>query len=899
MTDTLLATKIHIPPHRTNLVNRQALIQRLNDGISQNHRLTLISAPAGYGKSTLLSEWVSQLDLPVAWLSLEKEENTPTRFWNYFGAALDTISHLRKAGISEALFQALLSPQPPLMDVLLTNLINELSKLTTGALLVLDDMHVITEGKIHHDLIFLIDHLPHTVNSLHLVVASRMDPPWPLARWRAHGEINEIRTRDLRFALDEVNSFLQNIMGLTLTTEHISELEERTEGWIAGLQMAALSMQSSQDIAGFLQGFTGSHRFVLDYLLDEVFAQLEPKVLDFLLKTSILDRLCDSLCNTVTQYQDCQATLLHLEKANMFLIALDDERRWYRYHHLFSDLLRNQLNQKNHDLVPELHHRASEWYWRNHYLFEAINHAIEASDYELAADIVEHNIIAFKDHGKLPEIVHWLEMFPDTFLCTRPWLCVAKSWVLAYLGNSEQTRVLLKMAERAIIDSETTETSNHIRGHIAAIHCYLLLFDDEIALCIQKGYEALACLPETDHQTRISTFVTLSSALRLEGNLLGAMAVLEEAVTLSRKLETTPMTIRALCALSAIQAARGSLSESIATLKEAIRLSERVNSDGKLIQPPAVSIAYIRLGDILYRRNNVERALEYVQMGVKLAEKWGMANAIWEGYRTLAGIVTSQGDYGAANQAIQQAEDAYEKISASAKNTTDAFQAELWLAQGNIDAAAGWVDQQGLTVDTPVQLWDLDRLSTFVHVLLAQNNIDGALKLLLQMLALAEKASEVGSIIAFSIDTALAYQKLGRDTEATEALIRAVRVGEMESYIRIFIDHGQSLRPLLREIISRGVAVGYVKKLLSEIDKKPGGEKQDQSTPPRQLVEPITEREIEVLRLLESSLSSVEISRELYLSVNTVRTHIRNIYSKLGAHRRIEAIQKAKELKLI
>ncbi|HSB65424.1 MAG TPA: hypothetical protein VLD65_02540, partial [Anaerolineales bacterium] len=866
MPDSLLATKIHIPPLRSNLVSRPHLIQRLNYGITQNHRLVLISAPAGYGKSTLLSEWVSQLDLPVAWLSLEKEENTPTRFWSYFGAALDTIPQLHKAGICEALFQELLSPQPQLMDFLLTNLINELSKLTSGALLVLDDLHTLTEGQIHRDLIYLIDHLPQNANGLHMVVASRMDPPWPLARWRVRGEIIEIRARDLRFIPDEVDSFLHDVMGLTLTTRDVTKLEERTEGWIAGLQMAALSMQGREDIARFLEGFSGSHRYILDYLLDEVLAQQSPKVLDFLLKTSILDRLCASLCNTVTQCQDCQATLLHLEKENMFLIALDDERRWYRYHHLFSDLLRNQLEGNNPGLALELHQRASEWYRRNYYLFEAISHAIEAGDYELAADIVEHNIIAFKDHGKLPEIVHWLEMFPDTFLCTHPWLCVAKSWVLAYLGNSKQTRVLLKMAERAILDGDITETSNHIRGHIAAIHCYLLLFDDEIALCIQKGYEALACLPETDHQTRISTLVTLSSALRLDGNLLGAMAVLEEAVTLSRRLETTPMTIRALCALSAIQAARGSLAEAIATLNEAIRLSERVNPDGKLIQIPAVSIAYIRLGDILYRRNNVEQALEYVQMGVKLAEKWGMANAIWEGYRTLAGVVASQGDYVAANQVFQQAEDASEKISTSMKITTDAFQAELWLLQGDVDLAAGWVDQQGLIVDTPVQLWDLDRLSTFVHVLLAQNNIDGALKLLLQMLALVENVGEVGYIIAFSIDTALAYQKLGRDAEATEALLRAVKVGEEEGYIRIFIDHGQSLSPLLREIISRGVAVGYVKKLLSAIDKKPGGEKQGRPTPTQQLVEPITERELQVLRLLQSAMTSEEISRELFVS---------------------------------
>jgi LuxR family maltose regulon positive regulatory protein len=375
--------------------------------------------------------------------------------------------------------------------------------------------------------------------------------------------------------------------------------------------------------------------------------------------------------------------------------------------------------------------------------------------------------------------------------------------------------------------------------------------------------------------------------------------VLEEAITLTRRLETTPMTIRALCALSSIQAARGGLSEAIATLNEAIRLSERLNSDGKLIQLPAVSIAYIRLGDILYRRNNIEQALEYVQTGVKLAEKWGMANAIWEGYMTLARIVTSQGDYVAANQAMQYAEEASEKISSRIKSSTDAFQVELWLVQGKVDEAAAWVDQQGLTTDTPMQLWDLDRLSTIVHVLVAQNDIVGALKLLSQMLTLVEKAGEVGYIIAFSIDSALAYLILGKVAEATDALIRAVKAGEKEGYIRVFIDHGQSLRPLLREIYSREIAVEYVMKLLSEINKKPEGGKQDLHESPQHLIEPLSERELQVLRLLQSAMTSEEISRELFVSVNTARSHIRNIYSKLAVHGRIEAIQKAKEQKLI
>jgi LuxR family transcriptional regulator, maltose regulon positive regulatory protein len=905
VSELLLATKIHIPSVRHNLVNRPHLIRRLNDGIRQGCRLTIVSAPAGYGKSTLLSEWAFQANCPVAWLSLEKGENTPARFWTYFLTALSNIPPLSQVCDIEAFIEALQSPQPPQMDILLANLLNAISYLKEHAVFVLDDLHTIKNDQINQDLVFLIEHLPRNEKGLHLILSSRMDPPWPLSRWRVRDELIEIRTADLRFTPEETGEFLSKIMQLNLSAEDVHTLENRTEGWIAGLQMAALSLQGRlkgqgpQGVTHFIQAFTGSNRFILDFLMEEVIDQQPEEMREFLLKTSILRQFSASLCNVLVNRKDSQSILVQAEQANLFLIPLDNERQWYRYHHLFAEHLQKQLKQTQPDCIPLLHRYASKWYTENNILTEAIRHAVDIGDFELAADIVEMNIIYFTDYDEFQFIVQLLEPFPDQLVCSRPWLCIVKAWMLAYTGNSEQARCLLEMAERNISKTGGEEANRQILGHIAAIYGFLFLFGADMALCANKGYEALEYLPESDLYTRISASIILGSALRLDGKFIEAMNVLQEAVTLSRTLKTKTTLIRALSGLAAAQLESGRLQDAILNFNESIKLSEWASPDGIVNHLPAASNAFNRLADIFFMTNEMESALEYVQEGIQLAEKWGRANLIWDGSWILANILLSLGDCHGANLAVQKAEIVSRKISPFSKSLTDALQAQVWLDQGEIDAAIRWARQQNLTTETDIRFNKIDIFKVYVHVLLAQNDIDNAIQILSRMLAKAEKAGAPGYVVAISLDLALTYQKQGKHAEAIGALARAVEIGERIGLIRPFIEHGSSLLPMLQEILSGGFSVEFIKKLLLEIDKELGDKKKYIRIPSQKLIEPLSERELQVLRLLNSALTSEEMAGELLVSVNTIRTHIRNIYSKFDVHGRVEAIQKAKDFGLI
>ncbi len=694
-------------------------------------------------------------------------------------------------------------------------------------------------------------------------------------------------------------------MLLDLSAEDVHTLENRTEGWIAGLQMAALSIQGRlkgqgpQGVTHFIEALTGSNRFILDFLMEEVVNQQPEEMREFLLKTSILRQFTALLCDVLLDRKDSQSTLVRAEQANLFLIPLDNERQWYRYHHLFAELLQKQLKQTQPDCIPLLHRYASKWYTENNILTEAIHHAVDVGDFELATDIVENNIIYFTDYDEFPSIVQLLEPFPDQLFCSRPWLCIVKAWMFAYTGFSEQARCLLKMAERTIFETEGTETNRQILGHIAAIYGFLFLFGADMALCAKKGYEALEYLPENDQYTRISASIILGSALRLDGKFIEAMKVLHEAVALSRMLKTKTTIIRALSGLAAAQLESGRLQDAIITFNESIKLSERVSPDGIVNHLPSASNAYNRLGDIFYMLNEMESALEYVKEGIQLAEKWGRANLIWDGYWILASILLSLGDCQGANLAVQKAEIVSRKISPFSKSLTDAIQAQVWLDQGEIDAAIRWAEQQDLTTETDIQFNKLDIFKVYVHVLLAQNELDHAIQILSRMLAKAEKAGAHGYVVAISLDIALTYQKQGKHTEAIGALTRAVEIGERIGLIRLFVEQGTSLQPMLREILSCGISVEFVKILLLEIDEELGNKKKDVQIPPQKLIEPLSERELQVLRFLDSTLTSEEISRELFVSVNTIRTHIRNIYSKMDVHGRIEAIQKAKDLSLI
>jgi LuxR family maltose regulon positive regulatory protein len=899
VTDTLLATKIRIPPLHSNLVNRSHLIQRLNDGIAQNHCLTLVSAPAGYGKSTLLSEWVVQMDTPVAWLSLEKGENIPTRFWNYFVTALSTIPQLQQVGISGRIPQSLRSRRSPSVEMLLVNLVNDLSQLKQKVILVLDDLHVIMEGQIHQDLIFLIDHLPRSATSLHLVVASRMDPPWPLARWRVCDELTEMRVKDLRFSPADATTFLNDVMGLKLATQDITLLEQRTEGWIAGLQMAALSMQSQGDIVGFLAGFTGTHRFVLDYLLEEVLSQQKPEVLNFLLRTSLLEYLTAPLCDAITDSRDSQAMLLRLEKSNMFLVPMDDERRWYRYHHLFSDMLQLRLKQTNPEIIPVLHGKACMWYMENGYLSNALTHAIAANDLDRLVKLIEKYAFTIFDFNQASTFLSWLNTLPETVMESNPWLYIARAWLLAYLGQLEDIESLLVKAEKY-----ADRDDRRLMGYIAAMWTLLGELYSSRVDGISHAHQALTLLPQQEYRARAFVVYHLSNHYTWYGDFLPALKALEDSITWSFAAGDSERAMIAQFQTASILFYMGRLRESFQLFKKTFQMVDSDLPDKKNRSLP-VGYAYIQLSSLYFEWNNIPEALRYVSDGIKICRLWGYSDYLHNGLIYYAEIRMALGDLEGALRAVREAKTLYSPVTVTSR--ANSYEAVINQARGDMESASAWASRCNLSPEDTI---DYSHRIVYLHyaiILQAQGKLQEAYGILDRLGNILEGTGAITMLLETISQRIIILSKLNEHEQALSLLQRLLELARPEGYIRVFTSKGSQMLRLLQSALNRGIEMEYIKALIPAFDisdyslepGKPLTSKTGLYLKSSDSQEPLSERELQVLLLLDSSLSSTEIGRELYLSVNTIRTHIRNIYSKLAVHGRIEAIRKAKQSGLI
>lgn len=931
----LLTTKLYIPPVRSELVPRPRLIERLNAGL--HRKLTLISAPAGFGKTTLLSEWIAGCGRPVAWVSLDESDNDPARFLAYFVAALQTLAlsadgtsviegiEARQetvANIGEAALAMLQSPQPPPIESILTTLINEIAIITNEFVLVLDDYHLIDAYPIHDALTFLLGHLPP---QMHLSIAGRADPPLPLARLRGRGQLTELRAADLRFTPDEAAAFLNDVMGLGLSTEDIATLDARTEGWIAGLQMAALSMQARKDVSGFIKAFSGSHRFVLDYLVEEVLDRQSSDVQEFLLKTSILERMTAPLCDAVTGRAGSQIILTRLEQANLFLIPLDDERRWYRYHHLFADLLRSRLEQPLPSVspasgedegggVPALHRRASEWYEKKGLISEAVGYALAANDIERVVRLVAGNALAMIYHSELRTLVRWLDALPDEAVRSQPWLCVAHAWTLAQAGKFDAVEPLLQEVEKALVGpdehiegpvlsdaslwtglkavTQSEAEGQRIVGHIAAIRAYAAALRGEISRAVELAREALEHLPAGDLMVRGYTTTLLSAVLRLSGDLVAAAEASAEALVIGQAAGDSHLVADVLCDLAALHFLQGQLHKAVTTCRDAQQIADKyVRQGGRPL--PVMGYAYIRLSVVLREWNDLETATRCAREGLELCRQWGQADVLVYGYSEVAKVSQAIGDADDALDAIQNGERIAISVSPWLGIHVAAQQARLWLVQGNLEAASRWVQESGLSIDDRFGFQHLFRYIILARVLIAQGAFDKAVGLLARLLEVTEAAGAIGYVIEILVLQTLALQALGKVDQALTALERALSLAEPEGYVRTFIDEGALIGELLRQAAVRGIAPDYVSKLLSALG----------ATPPRShtptLIEPLSERELEVLRLLTTHLPHAEIAEKLFISINTVRSHVKNIFSKLNVHNRIEAVQRAEELGLI
>ncbi len=934
MATPLLATKLYAPPSRSNWVPRQRLIERLSEGVQC--KLTLISAPAGFGKTSLVTEWHASpagRGVPLAWLSLDDDDNDPARFLAYLIAALETLP--LDAGASASLgadAQALLQPRhrPPLKAVI-TMLVNSLSSLSAEVVLVLDDYHVIMAEPIHEAITYLLDHLPPR---MHLIMTTRADPPLPLSRLRARGQLIELRTADLRFTQEEATVFLNQVMGLNLSTEDVAALAARTEGWIGGLQLAALalqgmlSMQGHKDVRGFIESFAGTNRYILDYLTEEVLQRQIPNVRSFLLDTCILDQLSGPLCDAVTHRSDSQAILNQLDRANLFLIPLDDARKWYRYHRLFGDLLRGYLSDQQADRVRELHRRASLWYEQSGFVSEAIGHALDAQDMERTADLVEQAAINVLMRSEMTTVNNWLKALPEAVLFSRPRLCVLSAGVMAFTGQMQAVEPLLQKAEsQASLDAQDPD-SRDLMGQVRLIRAFRLVFEGDLPGAGRLARESLEYLTERDLLTRNFATWIVGFSHYMDQDLLAAHQALD---TLERSpTEDSLAVVLSFHMRASFQMLQGHLREAAQTFRQGMRLAEADvrRSDTGWARPlsPGLGMIYQGLGELLREQNQLDEAEQYLTQSVEVGEQWGFVEVMADCYVALARVKRARGDWGSAHDILGKAEQLVQehRLSPFTARQIIAHRTRLWLAQGDVASAARWaasaegMSETGEDSDKLVAFLMREiELSTLARVFIAQNQFDQAQDTLAPLVRAAEAGGWLGVNIELLALQALALHGQGHTEAAQVSLQRALELAEPEGHVRIFVDEGEPIRWLIADFRLRIVRretpnplLVYVEKLLSAFsvtglaapfqseirNLKHLHRTQVQVS---EIVEPLSERELVVLRLIAEGYSNQEIATKLFVAVSTVKTHVNNIFTKLGVQGRKQAVAHAKELNLL
>jgi len=888
-------------------VPRPRLIEQLNAGLHAGRKLTLIAAPAGFGKTTLLSEWVTHSQRPVAWLSLDENDNDLARFLTYVVAALQTID----AGLGAEALDLLGARQPLPAERTLTTLINDVAGRPQDIILMLDDYHLIESPSIQDALSFLLDHRPR---QLHLALASRSDPPLPLARLRARGELTELRAADLRFAPDEAASFLNQVMGLGLSAENVAALETRTEGWIAGLQMAALSMQGREDIGHFVQAFTGSHRYIIDYLVEEVLQRQPESVRSFLLQTSILDRLSGALCEAVTGQAGGSERLQGLERGNLFVVPLDDQRQWYRYHHLFADVLRARLREAQPSQVPALHRRASEWYARNELPVEAIQHALAAEDFERAASLVELAWPAVARSWQDATLQSWLKALPDNLVRRRPVLSVYFAGAALIGGDLEAVESRLRDAERWLDTSADStlgvleavaaervvaneEEFRKLPSQIAIYRAALAQARGDVAGTARHALRALDHLQPSDHLGRGGAAGFLGLALWASGEVEAAQRTFAEAMVSLKLVGNLADVISGAVVLADMHLAQGRLREARRILEQAWQLAA---AQGEPV-PPATADLLVALSELRCEQIELEAAKEHLLRSQALGERASLSANRYRWHVAMARILEAQGDLNGALDRLGEAQRLYLRGFYPEVRPVAALTARIWIAQGRLAEVKDWVKAQGLSAtDEPSYLRECEHL-TMVRLLIARYRADHeatalreAIDLLERLLSPAEAGGRTGSVNEILMLQALAQHAQGDIQAALVPLERALTQAEPEGYVRLFADAGPPMVALLQAAAQRGISPNYVRRILAAF-----GQAADRTPATQPIPEPLSERELEVLRLLRSELSGPEIARQLMVSLNTFQTHTRNIYSKLGVNNRQSAIRRAEELDLV
>jgi LuxR family transcriptional regulator, maltose regulon positive regulatory protein len=916
----LIETKLFLPSPRPGLVGRPALRDRLDRGLRA--RLTLVSAPAGFGKTTLLVDWLSSVVPPshepshepvldgrprAAWLSLDPGDNDPARFWRYVVAALRTA----RPGVGEAALALLQDSPSPALETVLTTLVNELATVEGDTILVLDDYHVLDSPPVHDAMTFLLAHLPAR---LHLVLATRSDPPLPLPRLRARGDLVEVRAADLRFSAEEASAYLNGVMGLELDPADVRALEDRTEGWIAALQLAALSMTGRQDLPAFIAGFTGDDRYVVDYLVEEVLQRLPAERQAFLLRTSVLDRMTGALCDAVTGQGGGRAVLEALDRDNLFVVALDDRRHWYRYHHLFADVLRGRLLDEQPGLLPDLHHLAGRWHEEEGDADDAIGHYLRGRDFARAGELMETVIPALRRDRREATMRGWLEALPAEVLRVRPVLSNALAGARMSTGVFEGVEELLDATERSI-GSVGAEPSTSMRfvdgeeyrrlpGDIAVHRAGLALVAGDVEQTVAHARRALDLVGDSDPVTRGAAFALTGLAAWSTGDLDTAHASYVACLVEFEAAGHVSDVLACSITLGDIEVVRGELRRAARTYRSALDLADRQHAPvlrGRADMHVGLAARHLEADDLVAARRELERSRE-------LGEHAGLLQDAYRWRVVMAGIREAEGDVEAAIDLLDEAERLYVADFSPPVRPVPAVRARTWARHGYVDAARDWADRSDLSLDDPLSyLREFEHL-TLVQVLAARHaggeggiDLGHATAFLDRLLAAATEGGRHGSVLEILMTRALVLRQVGDRDAALASLGRALELGEPEGYVRTFVAQGAPMGSLLATVPPSA----YVERLRSALvhttpSPSHTGARAKQAPVQRgPFVEALSGRERDVLRLLDTELNGPDIARELVVSLNTVRTHTKNLYMKLGVTSRRAAVLRARELDLL
>ena len=906
--DVLLATKLHVPGSQPGMVPRPRLAEALDEGLSRG--LVLVCAPAGYGKTVLLADWVRRGRRPAGWLSLDGGDNDPARFWRHAVAALDRAC----PGIGERVGALLGPPAPPSFGPLVTALVNELADRPGAdeALLVVDDYHVIGSPLVHESLGFLVEHRPPV---LRLVLTSRSDPPLALARLRASGQLAELRAAELRFTAGEAAVMLRDAANADLPDAAVAALAERTEGWAAGLQLAGLSLRGRQDVSGFVAAFTGTHRYVLDYLAEEVLEHQAKRVREFLLETSVLERLSGDLCDAVTGRAGSQALLEQVEAANLFLVPLDEVRAWWRYHHLFAGLLQARLQQEQPGRVGQLHRNAAAWCEEHGLADDAIRHAVAAGDMTWAARLIEqHFDEVFFLRGEAATIYRWLSALPDEIVRSRSRLLLAQALMAGTSGQVQAVEPLLDAAERAspgTAKEPFEPTARRAASMLVNVPALIALHRSQLAQLRGDAGAAAALASSALAESRPEEWLLTSSAQGhlamaewLRGRLGEAEGRFESIVAGRREAGQTTMTAYGCYQLGQIQRAQGRLDAAVRTYRQALEATAVPGQPPR----PAAGPAYIGLAEVAYQQNELDAALQHVSEGIALCRRFVYTAALASGLVTLAWIRQATGDAAGALAAMTEAEQA-SPGPAGLLNPVPAQRARLLLAQGDLAGAARWVKDRGLSADDHPDYPHEPGHLVLARVLLAQGRPGLALPLLDRLSAAAAAQDRTGSLIEVGALRALALAASGEQKAAVDALAGALALACPQGYIRVFTDEGPPIAALLGRLIAAqrtahaaaAVPLGCLARLqraFAPEQATPAGGRGTAAGLPG-LVEPLTPRELEVLGMLATGGSNQFIAAELVVTLDTVKKHVGHVLGKLGAANRTEAVARARELGLI